>query len=142
MSAETESIKKLLYRSMIQTSWSKAKLMCEMFGMELLTPESETEDKFKKSTLSELLEVSYWDSIFVGAVSIGKTGNWYSAMDGKILKFDLDWDNSEPNDPFSATPSVCLQLKQKSGNCSYASTDCVMSSHDFICQKIVSSNEG
>lgn len=60
--------------------------------MDLLTPDSEQDDKTIRSALNQLKDAP--EAIHVGVTSVGLESRWYAMSNGKIFDYDFDWDRT------------------------------------------------
>lgn len=135
---------KALYLSNSLSTWINAKILCNNFGMQLLTPDSEADDEAIRNALTNLGAGP--DSIFIGATSLGASEDrWYSVESGKILSFDFEWKNADELNEFgqrrdfenNEKENNCLMLVQPKIDFSYDTTNCFYPKSRFVCQKIV-----
>jgi len=112
--------------------WLSALLTCNNFGMELLTPSSETEDELLREKLDKFDDIP--KTLHVGVTSMGTTDEWYSINTGKVFDFDFEWSRS--SDSYSAD-SNCLKMRKHYDKFSYNVASCINSLSYFICQKVI-----
>lgn len=123
--------------------WLSAQLTCKNLGMRLLTPENEEDDKALRKTLNS------FESVHIGASSMGTDGVWYAIGTGKVFNYDFDWKtvvDKRPSTMYTTyryddnrqTLEPCLRLvrQERSKILRYADIKCTGVEADFICEKI------
>lgn len=139
--SESRSVEKSLYMSLHQMDWLSAQLTCKNLGMQLLTPENEEDDKALRKVLNS------FESVHIGASSMGTDGVWYAIGTGKVFDYDFDWKTVVDKHPkttayirYDDRPTLepCLRLvrQERSKILRYADIKCTGVEADFICEKI------
>lgn len=126
-----ETTRRELYIGLSELDWIKAKLACQNFGMELLTPDSKVDDIAMREAL---LKLNITILAHIGASSLGLEGEFYAIHSGKVFDFDIQLVKTDRNLIDSAN---CLQLKtsKDSKNLIYEKVPCFNHKIAYICQK-------
>lgn len=126
-----------MYLSKHELDWVRAKITCELYGLDLLTPNSE-DDYHNFFTFWEEVR-GLPKSVHVGLTNKGvEEDSWYNARTGEYVDFLFDWENATPTDPAN-----CMSFDNYPfGTPGFQVLKCVGVPKQFICQKIVKTVEG
>lgn len=113
-----------------ELDWVRAKLLCQSYGMEMLTPHSESDSRAFSSLWEEVRGLP--KSIHIGLTMKGTNEEkWYNAHSGKVVDFDLDWEKTQ-----SVGVRECMSLENyPRGALGYYDGECNGHKRRFICQK-------
>lgn len=116
-----------------EVSWIQAKSICQKYGMELLTPDSESDDLILRATLEELS--SPIKSTHIGCSSEGLLGSIYSIHSGKVLDFDINLNTSAQSYYRDDYDKSCLQLEfiAATNKFAYGWISCFNTRNIFVC---------
>lgn len=117
----------------LRLDWMTAHLFCRYFNMELATiPDKNFERKFL-----ELIDNSKTnhDQIFIGGTDEGSEGKWYWSKNGEQIKYDIEWNEGEPNNIHNTHPTAenCLALMNWTGNYKFIDLFC-NTEVAFVCE--------
>lgn len=117
----------------VKLDWMMALSFCRHFNMELATiPNKSYEMKFLQ--LIDYSKTSHYQ-IFIGGTNEGSKGKLYWAKNGEQIKYDIEWNEGEPNNLYNTQPTAenCLTLMHLSGNFKFSDLLCI-SEAAFICE--------
>lgn len=119
-----------------EISWIQAKSLCQRYGMQLLTPDSENDDLTLRTALESLSTPI--KSTHIGATSEGLPGSIYSIYTGEVLDFDISLNTSLPSYQSNDCCDNCLQLKfnMVTNKFAYQWISCFNTKNTFVCQKV------
>lgn len=122
---------------LFETEWQHAKSICQSYGMEFLSIESEAEQTHLLNSLSKhgsFFGVHEWVSIGAMTTTCGSQDLWYWVDTGKKVNFQFAWGQSNPNCKNDSEMCLCLG-KRVNGSFYIGDIWCKGTPQRFLCKQ-------
>lgn len=130
-------VSKYFLSRFFKTEWQHARSICQSYGMELLTLESEAEQSHLLNSLeqhSAAFGTYEWINIGAMTTTCGSRDLWYWVDSGIIANFPILFGVPNPN--CAGDNEMCLALgKYESGKFYIADTWCTEHPSRFLCKQ-------
>lgn len=129
-------LKKYFIPHHLEAVWSNARSICQSYGMDYLSMDSEDEYKHVLQLLKDnAASIPQW--LYIGAITkeARSKNHWYWVSSGNHITFPLNWAANQPNN-HPPSKEYCMTF-EKQGNNNFLIHDCPCNVNlcKFICQQ-------
>lgn len=119
-----------------KASWHNARSICQSYGMEFLTMESEAEQNYLLDTLKYNSAVFSGNWVNIGGMTTkcGSRDLWYWVDTGNKVNFPIRWHANDPNCSNDSEPCMALG-KFEDGNVYVVDIWCSGAPQKFLCKQ-------
>lgn len=121
-----------------KASWHNARSICQSYGMEFLTIESEAEQNYLLDTLKYSSAVFSDKWVHIGGIttSCGSRDMWYWVDTGNKVNFPIKWHKNDPNCSNGSEPCLALgKFEEEDGNVYVVDIQCNGAIEKFLCKQ-------